>query len=70
MVSGTNQGGHNHPSTPPPYGHPPCFTGGDRQKQNPYRRFSSIASSVWVAEVMIGVPGPKMRAAPALCSSS
>ena len=27
--------------------------------------FSSIASSVWVAEVTIGVPGPKIFAAPA-----
>ena len=30
-----------------------------------YFCFSSIASSVWVAEVTIGVPGPKILAAPA-----
>lgn len=35
-----------------------------------YFCFSSIASSVCVAEVTIGVPGPKILAAPAAYSSS
>ena len=35
-----------------------------------YFCFSSIASRVWVAEVTIGVPGPKILAAPAARSSS
>ena len=37
---------------------------------NTYFFFSSIASRVWVAEVTIGVPGPKILAAPAARSSS
>ena len=31
-----------------------------------YFCFSSMASRVWVAEVTIGVPGPKILAAPAV----